>query len=172
MVGHLPRWVEQTVRMSRDYQFSVHFSETIGSLLIARAARERKTPQSIVEDLVHRELLEELSDEERVRARAEIKLYAVVHDITLRKLETNWGSNVTREVFEEIERDHLPLYERAIDGNGYRGGNPTKSRINKQLGARIRAALGAGVYEQNGSPERGNVSSGLIRTYTKLRRPR
>jgi hypothetical protein len=157
-----------------DYPINLHLFYAVANAVIAIAARDKKTPQTVIEEFVVRAVLDEptiLPDLEHKRLSAEITLMQMVHQTALEFLSTRWDEDTTCKIFEKIESDYLAIYTSAVGGNPYKGGNPIKSRINKQIGARVRVVLGAEVWKSaNGTPEKGSVSGGLIRSYTKLRR--
>ena len=155
-------------------QYSLHLTNPLKGAVELLAARQFKTPQCLMENLLLEEVVEErgvLTELERQRMTAEVALFRRIDEILkqLRRLD-RWDEHVTRMVVETIERDHLPLYELAIGGDAYQNGNTTKNRINKQIGARVKEGLQATIKatRRGGPPLKGSVTKGLIRTYTKL----
>jgi hypothetical protein len=104
---------------------------------------------------------------------AESKYWDVLRGILERIVRSDdWGPDITKRVFEEIECRHRSVYEKAIGSDAYATGNPTKARINIETASRIKTALKAEArLTSGGSPARGKVSRGIISAYSKLFRP-
>jgi hypothetical protein len=123
-----------------------------------------------IEELVRQALIASkyLAADQRRQVEAEMRIMTAVETMVRRmKADDDWGDDVTKTVFDTLQRDQLADYEPAVAmGNG--------ARINRQIGARVRSLLNAEVVMEKRYRKMGQVpraEQSLIKTYTILRRP-
>ena len=130
---------------------------------MAQAVKESKSPHTLIEGWINeRALTLEFGSDQLA---AVVELFRYVDEVLDEIRGTDWGEGVTLVVFDRIEKEKKPVYERAHGGD-----QAAKNRLNKRIGARVKEGLGAVTRSarRGGPPRKGNVSHGLIRTYTKL----
>ena len=104
------------------------------------------------------------------RMQAEVELSKIVLARADKIRDTQWGGDVTLELFDWIEKNHLDTYRRAVGASG-----DHSYRINPQLAKRFAYAINAN-YEPDA---KGNATktflsrnaNKLIQSYTRLRKP-
>jgi hypothetical protein len=156
-----------------DPQLTVRFPPSLFAGLERRAASAGVSCQEVVVDAVRAFVARELSAKERAQAAGEAAVMKFVDEVA-RELAASgkWGEDVTHEVFKRIQAKKLPEYGAAIGGDPFAFANVAKSRINRNIGKRVKAILGAVEVRdsawriQKGQPSRGS----LVMSYTKLRR--
>jgi hypothetical protein len=154
-------------------QLTVRFPRSLFAGLERRAIAYGVSRQEVVVDAVRAFLARELSARERAQAAGEAVVMKFVEE-TAKGLAVSgdWGEDAIHVVFERVKASRLPDYSAAIGGDPFAFGNPEKSRINRNVGKRIKAILGAVEVRDNawriqkGQPGRGS----LVLSYTKLRR--
>lgn len=158
--------------MAEVQQVITTLSPDIMAGLAVFAADLKMAPPEAASRIVTEFIAGRLTGDERERAMAELELLDEVEAIIDRiEAEDTWGENVTSEVFEVIENKHLALYTRAVGGDPRGSHNHHKARINKRIGARVKARLGAEVVMRDGERAKGQCSGRIILSWTKLRRP-
>jgi ribosomal protein S10 len=150
-------------------QFTVHLRQEVADFIIQQAAENNMTPEAYAASVLTNMTLASSPDVPD-QVSAEREFWEVIRKIHERLIQTDdWGPDVIRKLFEEIEHNHRELYERAIGGDAYEAGNPTKHRINIETASRTKTALKAVTRSTpGGHPVRGSVAKGLITAYTKL----
>lgn len=157
--------------MTEVQQVITTLSSDIMAGLTLFAADLKMAPPEAASRIVTEFIAKRLTGEERERALAELDLLDQIEAIIDRaEAEDTWGEDVTSDVFEEVENNHLPLYTRAVGGDPHGSHNSHKGRINKRVGARVKARLGAEVVMRNGKRVKGQCSGRIILSWTKLRR--
>lgn len=153
-------------------QIAIHVRQEIADFIYRKADEHSMSPEAYAASVLTNAILA-LSPDVPDQLAAEAKYWDVLRAILERLVESDdWGPDITKRVFEEIERRHRALYERAINSDAYATGNPTKARINIETASRIKTALKAEArLTSGGSPVRGKVSKGIISAYSKLYRP-
>jgi hypothetical protein len=139
----------------------------------ALAQRAREKGQELADyaaDQLARLVRDDLDHDERERLDAELEVKDAA--IEYAKTQQNgFAPDITLQVFKRIrENDHLSKrYSRAIGNRpGKDRGNWTKARINRSIGAAIKAALGAASQTMGGDPLKVQVTGEFIRSYTPL----
>lgn len=134
----------------------ISLTDLIRELLIGHAA---KSPH-LAEDyrawlLLYRELSSDV-------ARIAVELRArdgFSEDITARAVDV-----------AQSDPDWLARYARCIGADPFAGGNPLKTSLNQNIGARVRTALGAEVQKNaRGRALTGLVDGLVIKSYSKLK---
>lgn len=150
-------------------QLSISLRPEAAEFIVLKARESNMTPEALASTMLTSWALA-ASKNVPAQVAAEQEYWRVLHAIADRYAKVkDWDEDITRKVFEEIEREHRDLYERVIGGDAYETGNPIKHRINKETASRIKTALKAEVHHTvGGHPVRGSVSRGLISAYTKL----
>jgi hypothetical protein len=150
--------------------------ETVVSDALANVAqREGQEVADYAADILTSHVLPDVKKLDAVagkRLTAELEVKARAIEIARRLTRQAFDPDVTLKVFQEIRRDDElhKLYLRAIgDRAGDERGNPIKARINRNLGAAIKVAVGAlAAKTANGHPVKVPVSGQLIFSYTLL----
>ncbi len=133
-----------------------------------RAQSLDMTIAEVAAHLLTVELQNDLKEEDRGRAEAELEIIGIAERVARDIANSGpWDPHLTLKVFDTIEQEHLALYQRAIAGGSQRD-------LNRRLGRRIREATNAVASTVNDkvivkdAPRRG---SGLISRYTLLEPP-
>lgn len=104
----------------------------------------------------------------RLQAELEVKTAAIKFAIDETQ-RSGFDPHITLKTFQHIRTEMRPKYECAIgDRRGEDVGNHIKARINRTLGAAIKAVLGAVSQTVNGNRLKVQVSGEFIRSYTPL----
>jgi hypothetical protein len=139
----------------------------------ALAQRAREKGQELADytvDQLARLVRDDLDHDERDRLDAELEVKDAAIEYAKDHKE-GFAPDITLEIFKHIEKDdHLrKRYYRAIGNRpGDDRGNWTKARINRAIGAAIKAALGATSQTIGGNPVKVQVAGAYIRSYTPL----
>jgi hypothetical protein len=145
----------------------------------ALTQRARKAGQEVADyaaDALTRDVMGDLAainpdEARRVQAELEVKAAALEFAVKEAGREGTVPPDITLRTFRHIRRDeHLSgLFSRAIGNRpGDDRGNWTKARINRNLGAAIKTAVGAVSKTIDGNPVTVQVTGEFIRSYTPL----
>jgi hypothetical protein len=117
-------------------------------------------------------VLDELDHDERERLDAELEVKDAAIEFAKDQTKQNgFAPDITLQVFRHIrQKDALrECYSRAIGNRpGDDRGNWTKARINRAIGASVKAALAAASQTMGGNPLKVQVTGEFIRSYTPL----
>jgi hypothetical protein len=161
--------------MTDGQQIITTLSHDIIAGLTTYASQKRMGLPETASRIVTEFIAKQLTGQDRERIDAEIVLYDEIESILDRlEAENTWDKDedVTSNVFAEVEKKHLDVFQKAIGGGDPReSGNHHKARINKRIGARIKARLGAEVIYRDGKRAKGQCTGRIIVSWTKLCRP-
>jgi hypothetical protein len=85
--------------------------------------------------------------------------------------EGGFGPHITGETFKKCmdDKQWAADYEFFVGDNPYKNGNPRKGSINKEIGFRIREAIGGKVVKaSDGKPAKVQVADSVIQSYTPM----
>lgn len=156
---------------------TIRLEPAVGEALARAAQTHGQETADYVADIVSRTVLDELRETEpdvarRLSAEIDIKGEAIRIARHLAETEAHPdNSDVTLRVFRRIKENTSlsETYVRAIGGRAPdKRGNPTKARLNRSIGAAIKAALSANSRMNGDKPAKVQVGGEYIFSYTPL----
>lgn len=142
-----------------------------GALQIS-AERANLEPNDLIRDLILDRVIADGTLDEKTTKQVQTYKWLVVEAVKLAKQMCSDGTvkpSLTADVFEALaqNKDWAEQYEFYVQDNMYKSGNPRKGPINREIGYRVRAAVGAAVEKDaNGVTAIRKPTGLIIQTYT------
>ena len=152
------------------------FSQSIPTSVYNGLERRARQLRRETHEYIQRVLIQHVIDQQTITAdeaeRLQLVWYAVDQCVeTARQIcrDGRFSEHITLEVIQRCAGDPswLEVYAKCIEDDVYKHGNPLKGRINRAIGAQIRAAIGGVVKkDSNGKPVMRRVLGEVIQSYT------
>jgi hypothetical protein len=153
---------------------TVRLESAVAQALAGKARTEGHEVADYAADVLALHVMPELKKADPNTARrlqAELEVKAAAIRFAVEETKRGFDAHITLKTFQHIRNDDKlrPLYLRAIgDRPGDERGNPIKARINRNLGAAIKTAVGAVPQTAHGHPLKAQVTGEFILSYTPL----
>lgn len=155
-------------------QLTIRLEGAVAAALAIKAAHAGQEPADFATDAIARAVRDAMPDQNAGRRLdAELALKARVIELARRLSPPSaFDPDVTLKVFQTIgaDPDLRQLYVAAVGRSlNERGQHTDKSRINREIGATVKSALGARIQTIDGiHPVKVQVSKQLMYSYTRL----
>ena len=153
-------------------KFSQSVPTSVYNALERKARQLRREPH----EYIQRVLIQHVIDQQTITADEAKRLQLVWHAVdqcveTARQIcrDGRFSEHITLEAIQRCAGDPswLEVYSKCIEDDVYKHGNPLKGRINRAIGAQIRAGIGGVVKKDSeGKPVMNRVLGEVIQSYT------
>jgi hypothetical protein len=159
-------------QVDRVTKHTLTLPDKVYEALAASAAKLGTEPNVLIQDLIVEHVIAagtlDKETTEQIQAYKWLVARAVQHAVEQCR-QGHFSPSITAETFKACAEDAewAAKYRFYVQDDIFKSGNPRKGPINREIGFRIRQALGAEVEkEPNGKPVLKKVTGHVIQTYT------
>jgi hypothetical protein len=161
--------------VARSVKVSLRLDAPIYAAIKQEALTLRREVTEHIEQLLAEHAIEQkLLDEEKT------KEYLLMWSLITRAVEKarkicregGFGSDITYKAIQACmaDKDWAEDYEKYVQDNPYKNGNPRKTPINQEIGYRIKQGIGGKVIKaSNGESKKETVTGSIIQSYTPMK---